>query len=127
MASIEKEFDRFLRDVEIRSRGIVFNKWIESRDIKIYLRKSRRYLLDNFTKVGVFLDIATIDAAKPGNGVFTRFLNYAESMRLFDGIFIENILDNERFVDFFVKRGYKEVPQSSTDRMVVTMVKIWSE
>lgn len=86
------------------------NRWIEPPDdtIRVYIRRSKRLVLPDrrFTTV---LDIANVTVDLPGQGRFTRFLEFVEYLRPYEGIFIENVL-NPRFLGFFYSRDYIDVP-----------------
>lgn len=88
-----------------------YNRWLESSDdiLRVYVRRSVRIWQTIMNGGEVTLDLASISAEPQGTGRFTEFLNFAESLKPFDGIFVESVL-NPRLADFLHRRGYTEIP-----------------
>ena len=95
------------------------NAWIyyPKLHMKVYVRKSKRYLNLNKSLSDCF-DIASVeveDEDNCGKGNFTRFLNQIEpwlkSLNKFDAIFVESIV-NERLIPYLEKRGYQKVAEN---------------
>ena len=74
--------------------------WIREPGIDIYVRRSVR--------LGVEIDIATINADEPGKGAFTRFLDKYEPHHIF---YVECIHE-PRLVPYLARRGYQIVNSS---------------
>jgi hypothetical protein len=83
-----------LRTVYVKEPGIV-----------IYIRKCTLYRAERY---GADFDLANMTAGKPGKGALSAFLDRYESKY---GFYIE-ILQNERLVPYFQRRGYMLVPTS---------------
>lgn len=87
----------------------VKNTWIENDEIKIYVRKSKRYFKG---KVFDFFDFATIEVENTGQGLFTQILKKFEETYPEKNIFIESVL-TERFADYIKnKLGFEEEPNN---------------
>lgn len=92
---------KFIDNPELR------NKWIKSRKMKIYIRRSMRQVGMKMTPC---LDLASVevDENHRGKGLFTKFLekfeNAAKEMNRV--VFVENI-QNERLKNFLLRRKYK--------------------
>ena len=82
------------------------NQWIREKDISIYVRKSVRYLNEEYFHC---LDIASVevDEGKRGEGIFKQFLLRFERTAKECGrvSFIENV-QNLRLRDYLLKEGY---------------------
>jgi hypothetical protein len=97
------------------------NKWLEDKDMKVYVRKSKR-LLPKEKNLIETLDIATIEAIKPGKGHGTKFIKAAHEINPFQMTFIENVL-TPRFVRWFEKDGWTMFP---SENMVPCFIKLKS-
>ena len=93
------------------------NQWLKGSDFEIYVRHSWRFIKGKRLES---LEIASVNAKRPGHGDFTRFLNQVEEINPYECIYIENLLTT-RFEDFFLKRGYTSV--SHTDPPCVYKIK----
>lgn len=87
------------------------NAWIVEMGVTAYLRITRRYLGGQVVDT---IDVANVKVETPfkkGRGVFTAFLEHMEEegVRLNRVVYVENVLE-ERFRQFFRRRGYTEVP-----------------
>lgn len=80
------------------------NSWIGNDSIKIYIRKSKRYIND---KLLIFFDFATIEVTETNTGLFTAILNKFEEVYPNKNIFIESVL-TERFANYIRKLGFIE-------------------
>ncbi len=94
---------------EMKDKNFGSNRWLETRKIKVYVRKSKRIL----NEIGSFIcfDIANINIkeSQRGKGIFTEFLNKSHEMNPWQVTYIENVLE-ERFQKFFEKQGFiKEI------------------
>jgi hypothetical protein len=84
------------------------NSWIELKHLRVYLRKSNRYLDKNTTTPCLDIASISVDENKQGQGIFTKFLDKFENIakKLDRIVFIESIL-NDRLLKFLIeKRGY---------------------
>lgn len=88
---IIKTFDQFV------AQDLVYNHWLKEDGLEIYVRKSLPYK--------GLIELANINAVKPGNGAFTRFLERIDHLPLK----VENVV-TDRFADFFRRRGWVELP-----------------
>jgi GNAT superfamily N-acetyltransferase len=97
------------------------NTWIEEHSIKVYVRKSIRYINDAPFR---FLDLASVEVEEDhrGCGIFTEFLNRfeREAKGVERGVYVESIL-NKRLIGFLKDRGYYFVP--GTNEICPTMYK----
>lgn len=80
------------------------NKLIDNNSIKIYIRKSKRYIND---KLLDFFDFATIEATETNTGLFTEILRRFEEKYPDKNIFIESVL-TDRFANYIRKLGFIE-------------------
>lgn len=99
-------FDTFIDSPKIR------NTWIYERDIKVYVRRSTRYIDGNSV---LCLDIASVEVLEKrrGQGLFKAFLNRVEkaAAAMNREVFVESILE-PRLLQFLLKRNYTLVPNS---------------
>ena len=81
-------------------------RWISDDVMKVYVRKSRRYIND---KLIICLDLASIEVIenKRGQGIFTAFLGYAHALNPWDVTYIENVLA-PRFARYFRNNNWCE-------------------
>lgn len=88
------------------------NLWIEERNFRAYVRKSKRFFGRGLTPC---LDIASIevDEALRGTGVFTKFRKRVEkkAAALGMGVFVESVLE-PRLAQHLLKIGYLKYPPS---------------
>ena len=89
------------------------NLWISERNIKVYVRKSMRYI--PWTLVPC-LDLANVEVteSKRGQGIFTAFLSKfeTEAAKLKRIVYVESILE-PRLEKFLLARGYLYFPNTS--------------
>lgn len=101
------------------------NQWLHGRGLSIYVRVSRRIISQpshhslRSIKPPILrtFDIANVECAFKGRGIFTKFLGELEDLSqaspAIDCIYIENVL-NSQFAVFFRKRGYTELGPPDT-------------
>ncbi len=89
---------------EMKDKIYLTNRWLETKKIKVYVRRSQRLI--NGSQFTCF-DIANINVkeSQRGKGIFTEFLNKAHEMNPWEVTYIENVND-ERFRKFFEKQGF---------------------
>jgi hypothetical protein len=103
--TVEEQLSEFMiNNPAITVLGVGRNRWLEDETLKVYVRRSIRFLNDCRYNM---LDVANIAASPPGQGRFTKFLDYAERMRPYQGIFIESVI-NRRLAEFLDNRRYTE-------------------
>lgn len=82
------------------------SKWIENKNMRIYIRKSKRVIDGKFVPM---IDVANILTEVPGTGDFKSFMLHLEnklrSSKEFRGIYVENI-ENPRLEAMLRKHGY---------------------
>jgi hypothetical protein len=78
--------------------------WIMSREIHLYMRAGYHAING---KVYWFLDIANVEVAQKGKGLFTEVLEYCQAVTPYAGVFVENIL-NERLMEHMKKLQKKD-------------------
>jgi len=98
--------DLFLKSKENR-------KWLVLDGIKIYVRKSKRFLNN---KMYECLDLASIDIENTGKGLFTELFETILDKYKNKNIFVESILE-KRFYNFIKKYGF-EPYGSSPDSLI---------
>lgn len=100
-------FRQFISNDKLR------NTWVYERDIAIYVRRSTRYINNDFVPC---LDIGSVGVTdkKQGRGIFTKFLSRFENgaRKMKRAVFIESIL-NPQFYDFLKRKGYQTCPDST--------------
>lgn len=123
--STENLLDEFVHEVnkygkEMRS----YNRWLEDdRSLRVYVRRSVRSLgHGDLRRIVWMLDIGSVAAEPEGNGRFTAFLEYVETAKPFDGIFVESV-QTIRFADFFRTRGYHEIDSE----VIPSFYRLWDE
>ena len=99
------------------------NQWMAEKYIKVYVRKSNRYIQEVKYE---FLDLASVEVCESqrGKGIFSEFFSRFEKQakKSDRGVYVESILE-KRFVNFFSKLGYKFVP--NTNMECPTMYKLY--
>ena len=97
--------DDILNQIDYFLNSNVKNLWIGNEEIKIYVRKSKRYFKG---QVFNFFDFASIEVENTGQGLFTQILKKFEEKYPDKNIFIESVL-TERFADYIKnKLGFEE-------------------
>ena len=87
------------------------NSWVKIPGLRIYLRKATHLIHTEGEPVMIqCIDLASLEATKPGKGAFTRFLvdfeDYVDTLYREKAIYIENVM-SDRFASFFERRaGY---------------------
>lgn len=84
------------------------NSWVKIPGMRIYLRHATHLIrTEGEPQMVSCLDLASLEAAKPGKGVFTRFLTefeqYMDTAYPDKAIYVENVM-SERFASFFRRR-----------------------
>lgn len=111
----QKVINKFLIELDLFINSNLRNHWIYLDELKIYVRKSKRY--HNYTPVNC-LDLATIEVYKTGNGLFTELLK--EILKKYNhNIFIESILE-QRFYDFLLEFGFEPYSTYQSDLIFIT-------
>ena len=84
------------------------NSWVKETGFKnLYVRLSQRYLEGEMRPV---IDLASIEATKPGRGTFTRLVERLRSQHPTKSIYVECVLQ-PRFSEMLVSRlGFKVSP-----------------
>lgn len=84
------------------------NEWLDDGKVKIYIRKSKRFI--NSTVVDV-LDLATIEIKRnlQKKGLFKEIINYLHQVNPFDWLMIENA-HNPIVSNYCIKREFVEIP-----------------
>jgi hypothetical protein len=91
------------------------SEWLKHDGLQVYLRKSLR-CFDGENRI-MTLDVSNV-GVKPslrGKGRFRSFMDLAERLNPWDGIFVENVLE-PRLEQFLRNRGYVLVETSLPDR-----------
>lgn len=94
----KEELQSFFEETYIKT------KWILDKEMKIYVRKSQRYIeFQRFTS----LDIATVevyDEEKRGKGLFKTFIKYVSEVNPYDIVYMENVGGD--FLNYFKPNWY---------------------
>jgi short-subunit dehydrogenase involved in D-alanine esterification of teichoic acids len=103
----QNEIDEIIEEISIllNNKSFPRNKWIYTNNVKIYVRKSKRFVEN---KLYDFIDIATIEIENKGVGIFTKLLEEIEKKFPNINIFVESIL-NDRLYNFLLKKDFKEI------------------
>ena len=81
------------------------NMWVREKGFSsLYVRLCRRYIHGNV--VSNVLDIASVEASKPGNGAFTKLIERIRKRYPYLTIYIENVL-NPRFAVKIMHLGFQ--------------------
>lgn len=103
---------QFFDRLNLFMKGKLRNEWIIVDGFKMYVRKSKRYYNNQFIDC---LDIATMQADKPGTGIFTKLLTKLLGDYPKTNIFVESIL-NPKLIPFLKGFGFTEY---RTDDMIL--------
>lgn len=118
----EAQLENFAVEAHGKILTISFVRWLEDdRSLRVYVRRSTRFINDRWITM---IDLANIAAEPQGTGRFTRFLEYAEHLQAFEGVYIESIQD-KRFAKFFARRGYTR--NSTSDPYQIDFYKLWNK
>jgi hypothetical protein len=99
------DIDDILNQIDNFLNSTKRNLWIENDEIKIYIRKSKRFFKN---RVLDFFDFASIEVENTGQGLFTKILKKFEEIYPDKNIFIESVL-TERFADYIKnKLGFEK-------------------
>ena len=118
MSLIEQYYDIFGQLEMIKRNG-----WIENDKIKVYVRRTARYLSGVKTDT---LEIGAVEVHKGKDrrkGEFKRFLNRFEEAAFSEErtVYVENVMD--KFLqDFLERQGYKRIGED-TDSVCFTKTK----
>lgn len=111
--NVERLLDEFL------SSGFR-NQWLETKAIRVYVRKSHRVYVDHLEPSALpyddniipfrgpnCLDIATVEVSQKfrGKGIWRDFIRYAESVNPFQYIMVESV-GNADLREMLTKNGY---------------------
>jgi hypothetical protein len=103
----DMNLDGFLSNESIR------NAWVSERSIRIYIRRSMRYVGEQMVPC---LDVGSVEVMEKDRGtkVFTSFLGRFEvaAKQLKRGVYVESILE-KRLLDFLLRRGYTNLTPDS--------------
>ncbi len=83
--------DKFLLDSSTVPR---ISQWIDTNELHLYIRKSKRFLEGRWVTV---IDIASITVAKPGKGYFKNLLAYLQKSCLDNGLYIESVVNPDLY------------------------------
>ncbi len=102
-----KEFFKIAEDPKRHN----YRAWVNVRGFNgLYLRYGKR-IIDGKTRHPV-LDLASLEASKPGNGAFTRLVARLRKMRPNMHLYVESVLST-RFGGGLLKRGFTMREDSS--------------
>jgi len=90
---------------ESRTKKYCTTRWLTSPTFRVYVRHAW-HVIHGVTRE--CFDIANVEAEPRGQGQFTEFLKEATKTNPWDGVYIENVLD-QRFSQYFRSRGWLEV------------------
>ena len=113
---------------ETKAHFATHNRWLEDdKTLKVYIRRAHRLFEGRLVTV---LDIGSVEANPVGTGRFTRFLEYVEEVKPFEGLYVECV-HNTRFADFFRRRNYREfyIPGTGPSNLVqspANFYRLWS-
>lgn len=87
------------------------NRWFENSQIRIYIRRGF-HVVDR--GVMEMIDLSNVTSLEQGKGIFTTTLEFMEQLshQYEKPLWVENVLE-DRFAEFFRKRGYTEVKQEN--------------
>lgn len=97
------EINEFMNMLNLFIKSKENRKWIVTDDIKIYVRKSKRYQNKQMYDC---LDLASIEVGDTGKGLFTKLFETILDKYKNKNIFVESILE-KRFYDFIKKYGFE--------------------
>ena len=83
------------------------NAWVEEDGFSgLYVRKTQRYLNNQLCET---LDLANIQAKKPGSGAFTKLI--ARLLNTYPNIvlYVENVVDPDRFGKKLIELGFTRI------------------
>ena len=91
------------------------NMWIDYPGMKLYVRKGYHMIGG---ELGLWLDLANMEAEEPGTGNLDRLLGDIGELEGFEGIYVENVL-TERLCCGLERRGFDVVDDSSRLRSYI--------
>lgn len=107
------DLDSFLLDIQeflsYKEHEFFRSQWFENDKISLYLRLGHRCVDQNLRYSALDLASISIHPDFQNSGIFSRILDKLETINTRQIIYVENIL-SERFKNFFLKRGYRELP-----------------
>lgn len=117
----ERQLAKFIADSDGQLLTYSFNRWLSlDPTLEVYVRRSTRFINSEWI---TFLDLANVSADPQGAGRFTRFLEYVESVKPYQGVYIEQV-HNKQFAKFFAKRdGYTR--NLTTDPYQMDFMRLW--
>jgi hypothetical protein len=80
------------------------NQWISTEELHLYLRVGLHLIGGQMHRV---IDLANITVHHPGQGLFTEVLEYLQKNTPYEGVYVENIL-NERLFEHIRKLQKKD-------------------
>lgn len=119
----QKDINKIISELKefMNKNSFPRNKWIYSDNMKIYVRKSKRFIEGELRD---FLDLATIEVEPKGEGLFTKLLNEIEKTFPNTNLYLESIL-NDRLYDFLLRNNFKD-SGSETDKNVYKIKNIFN-
>lgn len=93
--------DRFIMKRERKNAYVSFPGFSH-----LYVRFTKRYIIGVNRVVSPVLDLANIEARKPGQGAFTLLFNHVRTTYPSMWIYVECVL-NQRFEEKLLKMGFK--------------------
>lgn len=105
---MQSEIFNFIDTAIAANKRFNSGEWFELDQIKIYLRYTPQRSING--KMQTTIDIASVGVLPEfqGTGLFTNILTSIETRYPNIPIFVESII-NDKFYDWFIKRGYKPV------------------
>ena len=83
------------------------NAWVKEDGFSgLYVRKTQRYLNDQLFNT---LDLANIQAKKPGSGAFTKLVNRLLKTYPDIVLYVENVIEPERFGKKLIDLGFTRI------------------
>jgi hypothetical protein len=98
------------------------NKWFYGSNMKIYMRKSKRYIEGQIRDCLDLASMEVLEGEDMGKGIFTDFLTKFIETYPEHNIFVESI-QTERFALFFEKFGFKRTKESDIHQQNMYLLK----
>lgn len=99
--------------LENTNSRLCINAWIPEDPFNIYLRMSFRYIDNTQHRTIEIANVYVVEESERSKKHFTKLLEYIES-NFSEIIYVENVFE-DRFKDFFIKRGYIKFEESRMD------------
>jgi hypothetical protein len=110
------EINEFMTMLDLFLKSKENRKWIVTDDVKIYVRKSKRYQNKQMYDC---LDLASIEIGDTGKGLFTELFETILDKYKNKNIFVESILE-KRFYNFIKKYGFE--PHGNSEDSLIKIV-----